>query len=230
MNRFVRLLSLKMSEAGADGTEGGGGGGGAPTIDPAEFAALRDTVARLEANNKALLAEKIAAKKAADDAAKKSAVSSGDMESREKWWETKLNEELGGREAKINSLSAHLDRMTSKAAAMKIATDLAVDADAVEALLPHIVPRLKTSIADDSVGVVVLDADGKETPAKPEDLMKELMGKKALSRLIKGSSASGDGGAGKKSSGAALSMTNAEFLGLSHAERMAFAKKGGKIT
>jgi len=90
-NKFYFLMDEAGGEGGAGGSDVADKDNGGQSIDPAEFervkseyTALSETLKKLEANNKALVQEKIDAKKRAEQAAMEAAKKSGDVETIEK--------------------------------------------------------------------------------------------------------------------------------------------------
>lgn len=173
-------------------------------IDPAQFAALQESVAKLEAKNKELLQARADAKKAADkasDDARKAtedaARKSGDVEALEKSWREKLESETKDRDAKLTAYEQMINKMTVGAEAQRMASDLAVPGSA-DVLLPHIERRLTVEVKDGIPVVRVIDKDGKPSALSIDDLKKEIEGNPAFAPLIIGSKANGSGGVGGK--------------------------------
>lgn len=215
-----------QKEAGGEGEEGGKGGKAA-AIDPAAFAALQESVAKLEAKNKELLQEKAEAKKAADKAAQEAAKKSGDIEALEKSWNEKLADEVAARDKQIAELTSTLNRATSGAEAAKLAAALALPGSA-DVLLPHISSRLTTEFKDGAATVRVLGKDGKPSAATLDDLRKEIVENQAFAPLLVGSKANGAGAVGGKSGGGVQVVKRAQFDQMSPAQRMDIGLKAKK--
>ena len=198
-----------------------------PAIDPAQFAAMQESISKLEAKNRELLDEKKAAKAAAEAAALDAAKKGGDVEALEKSWSEKLatrEQELTGELSQYQSM---VQSMTAGAEAMRLASELAMPGHA-DVLLPHIQHRLVTEIKDGKPAVRVLDKDGKPSAMTVADLRKEIEGNKAFAPLLVGSMASG-GGSINGGSATAKTLSRSQFDALSHGEKSKFGKEGGKI-
>lgn len=205
-----------MNEAGAAGDAGGGG----VTIDPKEFAALQESIRKLEEKNRELLAEKGEAKSAAQKAAEEAARKSGDIEALDASWKKKHEAALHEAE----SLKGTIGKMTAGQTAQKLAAEITIPGSA-DVLLPHIERRLQTELTADGAVVRVLDKNGKPSAMTVEELKKEIMADKAFAPLIIGSKASGAGGVGGKGSGGAKTVTRAEFNAMNPVQKMETAKK-----
>lgn len=228
MNKRFRF----MKDAGTDGGTDGGKGAAASAIDPAAFAALQDSVAKLEVKNKELLQEKSEAKKLADKATQEAARKSGDVEALEKSWQEKLAAETAGRDKQIGDLNGMVNRITVGAEASRLAAELALPGSA-DVLLPHISQRMVVEIKDGAPTVRVLDKNGKPSALTVADLKKEIEENAAFAPLLIGSKASGAGPAGGNGKTAAAqvvkrekfnAMTPAQQLDVSRAVRKGEAK------
>jgi hypothetical protein len=65
---------------------------------------------------------------------------------------------------------------------------------------------------------------------KMDDLSNEFLSNELFGSLIKGNQASGGGAPGGQGSGAAKTISRAEFDKMSPAAKMDFSKSGGKLT
>ena len=226
-----------------NGGEGGGAGGTGntgdppPAIDPAEYesiktqlASFQETVSKLEANNRALMQEKVEAKKAADKAAMEAAKKSGDVDAVEKSW----NEKYSALETNLNESSQRYERMiqslTVGATASKLAAELAVQGSA-DVLLPHISARLAVEIKDDKPVVKVLDKDGRPSAMTIKELQAEFMANPIFAPIISGTKANGSGfkGGGWNGGNNMQLVTRAEYSSMSGDDKAKFAaamKKG----
>jgi len=201
-----------------------------PAIKPEDFAALKDSVAALEAKNRELLQEKSDAKKAAEKAAQEAARKSGDVEALEKSWQEKLANETKSRDEKLSEYQKMINRMTVGTEAQRMASELAVQGSA-DALLPHIERRLDVEVVDGHPKVRVLDANGKPSASTLDDLRKEITEAKAFAPLLVGSKASGSGDVGGKGGNqGGKSITRAQFDAMGALERAKHFKEGGTIT
>lgn len=180
-----------------------------------------------------------AANALAEEERRKALLATGNVDGIEKSWKEKLanreTELTTAHHTEVQSLIGDVTRLTVDRDAQSIAAELAVDADSIAALLPHVRSRLAVDVREGQRVSVVLGPDGKQTGLTLKDLAKELQANKSLARLIKSSSGSGGGagGSGGKGGGAssdAKSMTKAAFDTLSPADRMAFSVGGGTLT
>lgn len=223
-----------MDKAGEG--EGGGAGDGKQDIKPEDFAALQEglkaaqsSISALEAKNRELLQEKADAKKAAEKAAEEAAKKSGDVDALEKSWQEKLANETAERDKRLNESQAMIQRLTSGAAAQRMAAELAVPGSA-DVLLPHIERRLTVEIKDGHPITRVLGDDGKPSALSLDDLRKEIESSPAFAPLLVGSKASGGGSAGKGDGGdGGKVISRAAFDALGPVERMKHFKEGGKV-
>lgn len=191
------------------------------TIDPAQFSALQESVAKLEAKNKELLQEKSEARKAAEKAAEEAAKKNGDVEALEKSWREKLEAETKERDGKLTEYQQMINKMTVGAQAQKLAADMALPGSA-GILLPHIEGRLSVEMKDGLAIVRVLDKDGKPSALSVDDLRKEIEGDAAFAPILVGSKASGSGAPGGKGEAGAKTMSRADFDQLDPAAKMKF--------
>jgi len=189
---------------------------------------FQESITKLEENNKALLGEKAAAKKAAQESQEEDAKKSGDVEALEKSWQDTLTAETSSRDEKLTAYQKTISDMTAGSAARKMAAELALPGSA-DVLLPHIKGRLSVDMDGDSPLVRVLDKDGKPSAMSIDDLRKEIEANKAFAPLLLGSMASGSGDVGKKGSSTSKSVTREEFDSMDHVARSTFAKEGGVV-
>ncbi|MCO6428900.1 hypothetical protein [Nitrosomonas communis] len=239
MNRFKWYLM--DTENGGAGSAGGNGGDGSSgdgdqkpaAIDPAEYESLKtqlasfqESIAKLESNNKALMQEKVEAKKAAEKAAMDAAKKSGDVEAVEKSW----NEKYTALESILNETSQRYERMiqnlTVGATASRLAADLAIQGSA-DVLLPHISARLAVEIKDDKPLVRVLDKDGKPSAMSIKELQAEFAANPSFAPIIAGSKASGSGFNNNRANWSGGDgnriITRTEFSAMNQAERQKIA-------
>lgn len=118
------------------------------------------------------------------------------LESQAKKFQKQIDEITG----KTSKKDDFIKRLMVDSQAQSLASDLAVDG-ARDALLPHIKSRLTLDMSDDEPRLVILDKDGKPSIDTLDDLKVELMSSESLSRIIKGSKASGGGADQRKSGG-----------------------------
>jgi len=234
-NKFYVLMDEAGNEVGAGGDEGQQEQQNA--IDPAEFervkseyTALSETLKKLEANNKALVQEKIDAKKRAEQAAMEAAKKSGDVETIEKSWGEKYAALESEKVGAIQQYETMIHNLTVGAAASSMAAEIAVQGSA-SLLLPHIQKRLTVEIRDGKAVTKVLDKEGRPSAMTIEELKKEFITDKAFAPVIAGTKASGTGyrggdwsnGDGKKT------ITRNEFNSMDQVQRTKFFKSGGQI-
>lgn len=165
-----------------------------------DMATMQTSITGLEDNARLLKQEKKEAKAAAEAAAHESAKKGGDSEALEKSWQEKFNTEIGTKDETIAGLNGMISSVTSGAAALSMASEIAVEGQA-EGLLPHIKGRLTTEIHDGKPITRVLDKAGKPSAMSLEDLKTELKGTPYLATMISGSKANGTGDPGKKGGG-----------------------------
>lgn len=178
---------------------------------------------------------KAAQKKIEDDAKKREEEAlrnSGNVDALEKSW----REKLANREAElttqyqadVGSLTSDVTRLTVDRDAQQLAAELSVDAESIEALLPHVRSRLSVAVREGKRVTVVLDAAGQPTANTLADLAKELKSSKALARLIKGSQGSGGGAGGSGGGGGAPATGGKNRSQMSTAEKSAYVSAHGK--
>lgn len=203
----------------------------------AQLAEALKGIDALKAKNEELLGETKAAKKARKDAEEKAereaeelAKKSGDVASLEKSWADREAKKLADKDAEIGTMKSQLHDLTVNAAAIKLASDLAVPGSA-DVLLPHIARRLAMEVQDGKPVVRVLDGNGKASASSLDDLAKEIRGNAAFAPLIVGSQATGGGASGSKGgSAASKSVTRSAFEQMDAAAKSAHCVSGGTIT
>lgn len=161
-----------------------------------------------------------------DEARRKAAKSSGNQEDIDALLasqEKKFGAERETLQGQIDRLNRIVEDRVVKAEAKSLTAELAVD-DGFEALYPHIEKRLTMTEKDGEPVVQVLGADGKPTVDTLEDLKKELRASTSLSRLIKGTKASG-GGADPNKPGGGASKTDGSVSKLSRQEKVDRVKR-----
>lgn len=237
----MKLKWHLMSEE--NGGEGGGAGGTGntgdppPSIDPAEYESLKkqvesfqDTISKLEANNRALMQEKVEAKKAADKAALEAAKKSGDVDAVEKSWNEKYSTLENEKTQASQRYERMIQNMTVGATASRLAAELAIPGSA-DVLLPHISARLAVEIKDDKPIVRVLDKDGNLSAMTIKELQAEFMTNPMFAPIISGTKANGAGfkGGGWNGGNNMQLVTRAEYSSMSGDDKAKFAaamKKG----
>lgn len=161
-----------------------------------------DRVQKMDAKIAELLDEKKAEQEKRRKAAQKAAEKDGDIEALRKSFDeekAKLQEEFSGQLSQANNW---VREMTVDSAAMKMASELAIEGSA-ELLLPQIQRRLGVEVRDDRPTVVVLDENGKPSAKSLEDLGKEIAAKPANAPIIVASRSTGGGAKGGQSTGGA---------------------------
>lgn len=237
----MKLKHYLMNQA--DGGEGGGAGGAGgagdppPAIDPAEYesiktqlASFQETVSKLEANNRALMQEKVEAKKAADKAAMEAAKKSGDVDAVEKSWNEKYSTLENEKTQASQRYERMIQNMTVGATASRLAAELAIPGSA-DVLLPHISARLAVEIKDDKPIVRVLDKDGNLSAMTIKELQAEFIANPMFAPIISGTKANGAGfkGGGWNGGNNMQLVTRAEYSSMSGDDKAKFAaamKKG----
>jgi len=183
---------------------------------------------KLEANNKALLAEKLEAKKQAEEAALSAAKKSGDVEALEKSWAEKLNQSQAEKDRELSGLRSLLDGVTRGATAATVAAELF--GQHADLMRPHIDGRLRTEIIDGKPQVRVLDAAGNLTALSLDDLKNEIKTSSKFAPFVVGSRASGGSTVNNGGGGGMPTMTRNAFESLAPAQKSKFFKDGGTLT
>jgi alanyl-tRNA synthetase len=124
-----------------------------------------------------------------DDARKK-----GDIQTLEKSWQKKLEDQKAEYEGKLGKLTSHTQKQLVDNVATQIASKIS---NAPALLLPHIKARLQADFEGDAPITRILDKDGKPSAMTVEQLSAEFVANKDFSAIITASKASG--GAGKPS-------------------------------
>lgn len=124
-----------------------------------------------------------------DDARKK-----GDIQTLEKSWQKKLEDQKAEYEGKLGKLTSHTKTQLVDNVAQQIASKIS---NAPALLLPHIKARLAADFEGDAPITRILDKDGKPSAMTVEELSAEFVANKDFSAIITASKASG--GAGKPS-------------------------------
>jgi alanyl-tRNA synthetase len=124
-----------------------------------------------------------------DDARKK-----GDIQTLEKSWQKKLEDQKAEYEGKLGKLTSHTQKQLVDNVATQIASKIS---NAPALLLPHIKARLQADFEGDAPVTRVLDKDGKVSAMTVEELTAEFVANKDFSAIITASKASG--GAGRSS-------------------------------
>jgi len=127
----------------------------------------------------------------------------------------------------LNGLKTNIATQMKTNAAMKIAATIS-DGNNADLLSEFIAKRL--TFKDDSIKVV--DKSGNLTVSTIEDLTNEFLNDARYSSLLKGSQASGGGATGSSSngSGAANTLSRAEFDALNAVAAHKFMSSGGQLT
>jgi len=204
-----------------------------------ELSSIKETISKLEANNQALMKEKVDARKAAEKARLEAAKTSGSVDEVNKEWEQRFSEMENSYKEKISSLDVRYNETTSKfegmingmtvgATATSVASKLALKPEYVEVLEPHIKKRLSPEIKDGNPTTRVLDANGRPSAMTIEELAEEFKVKPAFAALITGSLASGGGPAGQGVNTAGKVSLD-KFNAMSPSEQAKFASDGGEI-
>lgn len=176
---------------------------------------LKDRLAELEAK--------------LEEGGRASAKDKGDIEALEKSYQEKIGKLEKGYQEKIDGLQGNLQRILVDSQAETLASELAVQGSA-SVLVPHIRSRLSVEERDGEFKTVVLDAEGKPSALDLNDLKQEITANSAYAPIIVGSKASGSGASGGGSGGAAQqSVTREQWESMSHVDRAAFSKGGGKV-
>lgn len=201
-----------------------------------DVAGYEDRIGKMDAKITELLDEKKAASKRAEEAeeaarkaAAEKATKDGDVDALNESWQKKYDKLQAKYDTDLGNANTIIEKTNSRAKAVELASTLAVEGSS-DVLLPHILGRVKTEIKNGEATTVVLDADGKPSAQSLKELGEEIANDKRFAPLIVGSRASG-GGANGSGGGAAntKTVTRSEFDAMSHVERAAHAKDGGKV-
>lgn len=200
-------------------------------IKPEDFAALQESVKKLEANNKALLAEKAEAAKKAKEAeeaaaraAEEAAKKSGDVAALEKSWQEKLDKELKTKDDALTKYQQSIKDLTAGSTAKTLASELALPGHA-EGLLPHITGRLSVEFGEDGPIMRVLDKSGKPSAMSVDDLKAEIKATPYLASMLLGSQANGAGKPGAAGKTGKATMKRSEWQQLDAVEKAKAAKE-----
>lgn len=183
-------------------------------LDLSELDDLKDSVKRLEDNNKQLLKEKKDAQKKADEDARKAAEASGDVEALKEAHRKELESLKSEYDGKLSDRDKSIESLTTGSLATQIASELAVEGSA-STLSKLIRDRMRTTFVDGQPKTIILDANGNESEMTVDQLRDEIRADKALSPLISGSKGNGAGngatsGGGSTGYKAAKDMTGKE--------------------
>jgi len=166
------------------------------------------------------------ARKAAEEAAR----ASGDVQAIEKSWSDKYSAlEISKTENETN-LNKIINFQTVETAAHQMASSIALDGcDSL--IMPHIEARLYSEVVDGRAILKIKDKQGKPSALTLDELKTEFSENKAYERIIRGSSANGNGKAGQGgSNGQAKTINRDTFESMSQIQRRDFSTKGGTVT
>ena len=189
-----------------------------PTITIEEFTALKETVSKLEANNKTLLQEKLEIKKAAELSAQEAAKSKGDLDAYAKSLRETEFEPL---RAENEQLKAALDEATIGMVIKDIEKDVFISPKVDHGLKS----RLAKEVIDGKAVVRVLDKEGRPTAMTIEQLKDEYRSSPEYAPFVIGSKANGSGGVGGKGNQSPKTMSRTDFDALDPVARMKFIKE-----
>ena len=129
-------------------------------------------------------------------------------------------------EDRLNSLQSNISTEKTRTESLRIAAELADGANA-EILAEFVRKRIKYT----DEGVKVLDGEGSLTVSSLDDLKNEFANSAKFKSLIRGSKSSGGGAVGDGGSASeTMTIDRASFDAKSPEQKMAFVRKGGKIT
>lgn len=154
----------------------------------------REAQLRRDAEKKAKELEDRLADIEGDDARKK-----GDIQTLEKSWQKKLDDQKAEADAKIAKLTGHTTKSLVDNVALALATEISTSP---KILIPHIRQRLQADFEGDEPTTRVLDANGKPSALTIDELKQEFVANKDFSAIIIGSKASGGAGGDKNKGGA----------------------------
>lgn len=206
-----------------------------PTIDPAEFAALRASVDKLTANNAALLQEKAetakkakAAEAAALAAQEEAAKKAGNVDALEKSWQAKLEAAKAEAAAQLEAANGTIKDLTAGAQARALAAELAMPGLS-DGLMPHINSRLTVEFTEGGPVTRVLDKNGKPSAMTIDEFKAEIKATPYLAPMLLGSKANGSGKPGKGGDSGKPVMSRADWGQLDPVSQAKFFRDGGKV-
>ena len=126
-----------------------------------------------------------------DDARKK-----GDIQTLEKSWQKKIDDQRAGYEDRLGKLTAHTKTQLVDSVAMQIASKIS---SAPAIMLPHIKARLAADFDGDSPVTRVLGSDGSLSSMSIDALSAEFVANKDFSAIILASKATGGAGSTSRS-------------------------------
>ena len=126
-----------------------------------------------------------------DDARKK-----GDIQTLEKSWQKKIDDQRAGYEDRLGKLTAHTKTQLVDSVAMQIASKIS---SAPAIMLPHIKARLAADFDGDSPVTRVIGADGSLSSMSIDALSAEFVANKDFSAIILASKATGGAGSTSRS-------------------------------
>jgi hypothetical protein len=231
-NRILRnaYFNAEGGEGGSSGGEGGEGGAPEPkTYSEDEFNQIQSQLEAIQRKNDELLGETKKAKKLKAEADEKArleaaakAEKDGDFEHLFKSSEEKRQEY----EKQLNELQSSISREKCENKALELAGKIANGSNEAMLLSGHIMQRLRFEEGN----YTVLDGAGNPSIMKMDDLANEFLSNELYGSLVKGNQASGGGAPGGQGSGAAKTLSRAEFDKMSPSAKMDFTKSGGKLT
>lgn len=160
------------------------------------------------------------ARKAEEDAAFKS----GDMEAIRASAEAKIAEA----EARTNSVIQQWGDDVVRHTAKNIASDITM-AGFGDFMSPLIEKRLSYDYDGEKMNLNVLDTDGKASIKTKSDLETEFSENKDFEKIVKGSSANGNGMAGNGEGSGVSSVARVDFEAMSQSQRTSYIKDGGTV-
>lgn len=165
---------------------------GVPASNAEDVTGLKSALEKVREERNNLRDEKKQAEESSRKSKEEAAKKSGDVESLDKQWKEKYNQDTQRLQNSLNNVL--VDKV-----ATEISSSLAISGSA-EVLYPHVKSRLSVNYDDDGNPMTqVLDKDGKESSLTLGELKKEISEEKAFSPILAGSKASGSGAGGVKS-------------------------------
>lgn len=146
----------------------------------------------------------------------------GDIETLERSWQSKLDTQKATYEAQVAKLSAQLEKTLVHDKAISLASKLA--GDNAEIILPHLERRLKADLTGNAPFTRVLDANGELSALTVEELEKEFVANPKFSAIIVASRATGGAGGSKGNGKTPAVLRDKKFVDLTESERIDFAK------
>lgn len=189
--------------------------------------ALEDRLAKLEANNAALLKEKKEAKEEAERVRLEALKKDGNVEAIEKSWQEKMTAAISAKDAELAQYQQMVSALTVGSSATAISAE--VFGEHAELMMPHVNSRLTYEIAEGKPKVRVLGPDGKPSALSVDELKAEFKNNQKFAQFVVGTKANGAGQPGPGGGKQVRTMTRAQYDAIDPRERAAVMKEGVQV-